>query len=204
MVNLVFLQVLLTEMLRLSQLTGNCGRVIARFFERRFPRDTFTFLCELPRGGAHLEAVYLARLHAGLDSVALLLREDGVVVRIERDALDPQSPNTFVRITLADPLPAGVRDRCRLLGQLEAAFRLLSSVASCTEEQLALEWNRRTQDTGDAAATAMTEAHLQYLDEVLRGEDQNLCHLPFTLIWLIEDTLPDARGQLFTRLLATN
>jgi hypothetical protein len=203
MVNLVFLHVLVSEMSRLSQLTGNCGRVIARFFERHFPRDRFTLLCELPEG-AHLQAVFLARLHGALASVESLLRESGNPVRIDREPLVPGQTFTLVRITLENLLPESLAERRQLLAQLQAAFVLLVSVAELTETQLLREWNRRLEENDPERAQTVVIEHLSHVDEVLRGEDQNLCHLPFFLIWLLEDNLPDARGQMFARLLANS
>lgn len=203
MVNLAYLHVLLAEMSRLSQLTGNCGRVVTRFFERYFPCDTFSLQCELPYD-AHLQALFLTHLHAGLASAASLLQEADISIRIQREALVPGVFHTVVRITLADSLPLSVRERCRLLGQLTAALSLVCSATERTEAQLLREWSQRTEGLDSADALSMVSEHLGHLDEVLRGEDHNLPELPFALIWLIEDLLPDMRGQLFVRLVATS
>jgi hypothetical protein len=188
---------LLDETHRLARLSGNCGRVMARFFQRYFPRDELVIECDLPRSAPLYQALYLQEVQQRVARAQAYCAQHGLAFALSCDPFDPQLPYVRVRVSLLGGMPESVRARRERLLELSLVFERLASLAQLGETRLRERANTLLQEcASDPTDPAQLALGLARFDALVAGDLSQAPATPSALAALAQLVRPSLAAAL--------
>lgn len=188
---------LLDEVHRLAQLSGNCGRVMARFFQRHFPRDELVIECDLPRSALLHQALFLQEVEQRVGRAQAYCTQHGLAFALSCDPFDPQQPCVRVRVNLLGGVPDAVRARRERLDELACVLERLASLARLDETWLYKQANALLQEcASDPTDPAQLELCQARFDALAAGDLSQAQVTPSALAALAQSVRPSLADAL--------
>lgn len=173
------------EIDRLLTLTGNCGRVVNRFFERCFRHDELGIECDMPSPVLLQRALFLSEVQNHVEKTNKHCRDAEAPLRVSVDAYEPSAFQVLVRVHLTHGVPESLRERRALLAHLCVVLACVQHLQRVDEAQL-LRLQRECLDelTHDAADPSALAAYQQKFESLAAGDLTHLESTPLVLLGL--------------------